>query len=411
MSSRWKIAFFAPLVALGAIVSACSSDPAPPAADVCLSETKIDRFKELVIVDEAVVADPRGRNATNGPWSFRHTIEQVAPAQADLSAFTLGWLGEWINVKEMNGFPADRPNEGRADSMNERVVCPWLKRTPGNECDATCGTCKTRKIDLSLAPFRLIAIANRMDERTGNPIVPRGEGRLMFALTDGAGDDPASHTMPMTIIFEYFLSEERSLKEWATVWHSLGKHAAFDEPYKAELETVTRAFTDRGARKDAPNQSALYHVRTNENALNWIWQLREFGLTPTGELRQQLVRNTPAESLNGTPALVRWVQANSEAIRSGRYEMPPALLGPVADQLLYTWRLPGVDEPTRSAFASGTCNGCHSSEKARIDLVFHVSPFRQGAEKLSPFLNDPTGRPDELGKRSELMARALCGLD
>lgn len=398
-------------VALVTATQACSSEPATSASASCVSEIKVDRFKELIVVDENVIGDARARNDISGPWSFRNAITNAAPAGADMSAFTTGWLNEWVNVKEINGFPSDRPNESRAEAVNERILCPWLKRSPGTDCNADCTVCKSSKLDMSVAPFRLIAIANRMDERTTNPAVARGEGRLVFALTDGPGDDPASHSMPMTVIFEYLLSEDRSVKEWAETWHKLGTYPAFDEDYKSALESVTKMFTERGARKNGVNGSALFHVRTNENALNWIWQLREFGLTPDGQLKQELVRNTPAEALNGSPTLVRWVQANSDAIKSGRFDLPPTLLGPVADQLLYTWRLPGVDEATRSAFASATCNGCHSSEKPRTDLVFHVSPFRRGVEKLSPFLNDPNGRPDELTKRGELLARDLCGVE
>jgi hypothetical protein len=363
------------------------------------------------VVDEGVIGDARARNGSTGPWSFRNAITNAAPAGADLSTFTTAWLNEWVNVKEINGFPSDRPNESRAKAVNDRIICPWLKRSAGTECNTDCTVCKDTKLDMSLAPFRLIAIANRMDERTTNPAVARGEGRLVFALTDGSADDGASHTMPMTVIFEYLLSEDRSIKEWAEAWHKLGTFPAFDEDYKSALEGVTKGFTERGVRKNGINGSALFHIRTNENALNWIWQLREFGLSSDGQLKQELVRNTPAEALNGSPALVRWVQANSVAVKSGRFDLPPALLGPVADQLLYTWRLPGVDEATRSAFATATCNGCHSSEKPRTDLVFHISPFRQGNEKLSPFLNDPNGRPDELTKRADLLARDLCGVE
>ena len=68
----------------------------------------------------------------------------------------------------------------------------------------------------------------------------------------------------------------------------------------------------------------------------------------------------------------------------------------------------GVDEPTRRAFELGTCNGCHGTAKPNVDTAFHVSPFRQGVSKLSPFVYDPQGGPDELKVRSKSLMRAAC---
>ena len=397
---------FAAVLASSLIGLGCSSpsDAAPTACDAIV----VDQFKELLIVDEGVLSDARAKNASDGPWSFRNAIENMAPQGMDPSPFVLEWLSEWDNVREMNGFPADRPNELRGSALQERILCPWLKLAPENACDATCAVCAGRKLDLSRAPFRLIAIANRVDERDSNPGSPQGEGRLVFALTNGVGDDAATLAMPMTVIFEYHLPESRTVTEWATAWHELGKHASFDEPFKADLEKLTTAFVGRGARPNGSNGSALNQIRTNESALNWIWQLREFGLTTDGRLRQRTVRNTPGEALNGSPRLSAWVTESSAAVRSGKFQIPAEFQAPSSDQLLFRWQLPGVDETTRVAFSSATCNGCHSMENPRLDTAFHISPFRSGIDKVSPFLHDPTGAPDELGKRAKGMKSLLC---
>lgn len=386
---------------------ACSSTAVAPVS--ACDSVVVDRFKELVIVDEDVLADPRAKNATAGVWSFRHAIENLVPAGMDPSPFVMEWLSEWNNVREINGFPADRPNELRGATLKERIVCPWLKVTPENGCDATCTVCSGgQKLDLSRAPFRLIAIANRIDERGSNPAAPQGEGRLLFALTNGIGDDDATPAMPMTFIFEYLLPETRTLTEWANAWHDLGKHSSFDESFRVDLEKVTNGFVKRGSRPNGINGSSLNQIRTNESALNWIWQLREFGLTSDGRLLQRTVRNTPGEALNGGPVLAKWVNDNAVDIRKGKFQMPTNLQAPASDQLLFRWRLPGVDEPTRVAFSAATCNGCHSIEKPRVDTAFHVSPFRRGVDKLSPFMHDTHGGQDELGHRADGLKALIC---
>jgi hypothetical protein len=81
---------------------------------------------------------------------------------------------------------------------------------------------------------------------------------------------------------------------------------------------------------------------------------------------------------------------------------------PSVDQLLYQWMLPDIDPALSRSFASQTCNGCHSAINPSIDTVFHVSPFRQGADKLSPFVYQPNGGADDLSARAVLMKNAIC---
>ncbi|MFO0640030.1 MAG: hypothetical protein U0183_12510 [Polyangiaceae bacterium] len=387
-------------------LAACGSDPAAE-PDVCASEP-VDRFKELMVIDEAVTSDVRAKNGAAGSWSFRFLVENMAPPGMDTSTFVLEWLTEWDAVKQINGFPADRPNELRGSTLVDRIICPWLKQTQSNGCDAKCGVCAERKLDMARAPFRLIAISNRLDERETNPGAPQGEGRLLFGLTDGPADDPASPPLPMTLIFEYLLHEGKSLQEWASMWHALGRNANFDEAFRAQLQQVTDSFTKRGARPGGVNGSALNQLRSNESALNWIWQLREFAIMPDGRLKQRSVRNTPGEALNGSPQLATWVRENAELVRTGKYQIPVGFQAPTADALLFRWRLPGVDEPTRVAFSTATCSGCHTIDKPRIDTAFHISPFRTGTDKLSRFVYDPAGGPDELSRRADGLRKIVC---
>lgn len=403
------ISFIALLGAAAGVASqGCSSSTAPAS---CETE-QVNALKELVIVDEDVLADPRAKNENAGVWSFRHAVEQMAPASIDPSDFVRVWLESWATEKQVNSFPLDRPGESRADSMNSKILCPWYRATPANQCDATCSTCQAKKLDLAKAPFRLIAIMNRMDLREQVAAHVNGESRLVFALTKGAADDPASETVAMTIIFEYALPTTRSTREWAEAWHGVGKIAGNGEEYRAALEGVTSSFTTRGSRPEGINGSAIGQIRTNESYLNWIWQQREFGLGGDRMLRIQPTRNTPGEALNTTPQLAQWLTENREAVLKNRYEIPTSMRSGSSDALQYRWSVPGVDEATRLAFAQGTCNGCHTTEQTSIDTAFHVSPFRKGTLKLSPFLYDPThqngGGHDDVTARSASLRRALC---
>jgi hypothetical protein len=88
--------------------------------------------------------------------------------------------------------------------------------------------------------------------------------------------------------------------------------------------------------------------------------------------------------------------------------VPSALLGG-SSKPLQRWLVPGVAEELRFAFASETCGGCHQNEQSPVDVNFHISPFRQGESKISPFLNDPANPGgDELARRAEYLSASLC---
>jgi hypothetical protein len=266
-------------------------------------------------------------------------------------------------------------------------------------------------LDLAKAPFRLIAIVNRMDLRTALGTSPVGEGRLVYGMTAGPADDPTNAAMTGTLIFEYNLPTTMTLKQWAQIWHGLAAHATYDDSYKSALQTVTELFVKRGAAPDRQNGSALGQVRTNESVMFWIWQLRQFQIADDGQMHLHTTRNTPAASFNGSSALLQYIQANSAAIMADQYQIPDTMLGGSADEFAYRWSFAGLDEVTRAAYAKGTCNGCHSEgENPSLDKAFHVSPLQSGVAKFSPFMNnasDPTH--DELARRASLAQTALCG--
>jgi hypothetical protein len=153
---------------------------------------------------------------------------------------------------------------------------------------------------------------------------------------------------------------------------------------------VTRRFTDRGAAPRKPNGSALNQIRTNELALSFPWELREFVISPTdGHLRQDTVALTPdILALNGTPALAALINTNETALINETFTLAPnqfaasALAGPfqltdfpnsesrtfTATELLapffdVPWSAAGIrSNEARQAFALNTCGGCHRTE-------------------------------------------------
>lgn len=407
MTMRSWLALVGLAVAAGCSSSGPEADPA--AAECAAGDVRVERFKELMVVDESVVTDARALNANSGAWSFRHAVEQMAPVGVDPGRFVLDWLNQW-KLESLNGYRLDRVGEERTSTIDSRLVCPWLKLTPSNECDANCFSCKEQKLDLAKAPFRLLAISNRLD-LTGRPGIesPFGEGRLVFGVTTGPADEggPAA---AMTVIFEYTLPTTETLRtaaDWARAWHKLGTHAAFDEDYKRSLEALTNEFTKRGAIPSRSNGSAISQVRSNESLFNWIWQLREFKLETS--LRLAPLLNTPAEALNGTDQLKDYITNNKTTIARDEHVLPTWMRPGSVDLMLFRWQVPGIDEPTRRAFSAATCNGCHAQENPAVDTAFHVSPFRKGTEKLSPFVNNPLDPAnDDLAKRAAFLTKTMC---
>lgn len=357
-------------------------DAGPPDSRPEQCAPVIDRFRELILVDPSVVDDPL-RTAPGGAWSFKHLMEEMKPETTSASQFVLDWL-EGFKASEVNGFPVS------VRAGVDALLAEWPKALDGS-------------LDLDRAPFRLTAIANRLDLRDDTR--PAGEGRLVFAaLQNGV---PAA----FTVVFEYLLPthDGRDAAFWAETWHSLGASRT-GEAFNQALETVTRSFTDRGAWPERINGSALGQVRTNEILFGTSWELREFQLDTTGALRIAPTDNCPDPSFNGGEALAAFVRDHAGEVSAGTYRVPHEMLGGACRQgPEHAWRLPGVDERLRQAFARETCNGCHGAEATPIDGFYHVTPFGAGTARLSRFLHDP-GNPDgdELGRRAEKLRALLC---
>ena len=339
--------------------------------------------RELMITTPSVVDDPvrttfdNPGDPNNGAWTFGRLMRDMAPSEAEAEAFVRSMFETWRTDQTVNGFtiPA-RP------AIDPQLLDAW-PRLPNGE------------LDLDRSPLTLQAIVNRIDTRSlsqGNA----GEGRFVFAVNQPFDTFPQE----FTVILEYDLpaETEADVLEWAALWHGLGSLPFPSEEYNAALQAVTDRFSRRGAAPDRVNGSAISQVRSNEIALSFRWELREFGLSPTtGFLEPATVKLTPDNSFNFTSILSDFVNENEGSILIERHDVPnefqgvPFLAGSSFNDLV-PWFGDGsiVNNDARHKFSINTCNGCHGPE-AGVSFL-QISPrFFQGEPAfLSGFLTGTT---------------------
>lgn len=361
--------------------------------------------KELFVTDVSVVDDCLRTTwgpcisgalppppATQGAWTFGTRMASLAGTTdpATLSTFTLNWLHSWSTDQTVNGdlVPA-RTN------IQSVVIAPWLAASGG------------KILDMTKAPFRLLAIVARLDLRENAGYSggsSAGEGRFVYDLLD-AGGNPTQ----FLVIFEYGLdaADCAAVLKWANDWHALGGHT-FGPDYNAALQGVTDRFATIGASPGKPNGSAINQVRTDEVQLvlpNTLWELREFklinpatGLVTPVPLTESTVAQTPARSLQHTAAISTYVNANAPAILANNYVVPliwsgsPFRGGAAPNNLDLNWDGPPpictsiTDPNARAAFSVNTCNGCHGRPETGTTFK-QVEPRNVGsASVLSGFL-------------------------
>ncbi|MHC4392515.1 MAG: hypothetical protein ACYS22_14540 [Planctomycetota bacterium] len=302
--------------------------------------------------------------ATAAPaWSFGRIMQSLAGGN-DVSDFCMNWLTSWEQPQLINGF-----NVAARPQIRNRIIDPWLQKS-GN----------TGRLDMRHAPFRLLAIVNRIDLRantlygSGNA----GEGRFVFGALDANGNQLA-----FTVIFEFKLPARDfgEVKDWARRWHALGS-IPFGPDYNAALQAITDDFS-------GPNHVRLGQLRTNEVALAGPWELREFIIGRSGQLQPTTVKNNPDASFNQSTEMADMINQNAAAIIAGRFAVPANLNGG-ASPVNMTWNAPNISNlDARHAFAVNTCNGCHGSESGTG--FTHVKTRNLGSEaRLSGFLTGTT---------------------
>jgi hypothetical protein len=334
--------------------------------DTPLPDASPKADKELVVTDDAVLVQ-LSSNRDGGPLSFRHAMETL---HVDVAP----WLDAWSARLTAEGRPA------RAASFDARVRCAWLRLEPANLCDATCSRCAAHDLVLDVAPFRAIAVVNRTDLSVmPDRAADGGEGRIVFALTDGPGDDPSAAALPMTVIFEY--AQRGTAKEWASRWHALATTSDVDFP--TALAAVTASF-----------ETDLAQLRTAD-ALDGEMLLHQFELA-NGTLATAPVRNSPDWSRVHEDDLRAWAGSHSKALADGTSLLPRAWWADASSSadVAPSW-LATIDE--HDAVVHGTCAGCHALANG-----FQIDPRAHGKAKLSTFLEG-----GELARRTAWNAALL----
>jgi len=311
-------------------------------------------------------------------------------------------LSTWLTDQTVGGFTvAARP------AMQDTILGPFPRTASG-------------ALDLAHAPFRLLAIANRIDLQNVTA-GSAGEGRFAFGILDQFGNP-----LQMTMIVEYNIpaSSAQDVNDLANAWHGLSSLPFPSEQYNAALQAITDKFTARNAAPGRVNGSALGQLRTNDFFALGEWEFREFHLSASsGFLKPVGVALTPDASLNGTTTLADYLNANAADILNVTHVVPETFEGQpfqggsmITD--FFTWNAPGVDPEVRAKFAQNTCNGCHTSSLETNTFVFQLTPRLAGQETtLSPFLTgtqvfDPFANVlrnfNELARRGRVLHDIVC---
>jgi len=408
----------------------------------------VDAGRSLFVTDVGVVEDPTrtahpctGAGAGLGKWSFGHLMTGMAGTD-DPATFTEAFFNLFNSDQTTaNGLVAPARAAG--------VLASWPRLPSG-------------KLDLARAPFKLLAIVNRID-LNGNFSYGRvggAEARFIFQAMNVASPTcaPLAGDESFLIIFEYGVPRKTctSMRDWAQKWKALAGFVVGTPAYNAKLEALTEEFVAAGASPGKPRGSAINQVRTNQaDGFVERWVLREFHLGDAG-FAAAGVRQTPDVSFNGArfggraADLATWINARQADVLANRHTVTDFLdpatptlpfLGAIAQNqpvhklmpspaeeplfLCSLWRATGIaTSQLRHAFSLQTCDGCHGRE---TDSTFvHVGNASFGVQMgheapLSGFLTGTTVTdPDdhtlhhafnELQRRAEVLqdfAEADC---
>ncbi|MDQ1637601.1 MAG: hypothetical protein QOF62_940 [Pyrinomonadaceae bacterium] len=371
----------------------------------------VDIDRSLMIRAPTVVQDPTRTRTTctgagsssMGKWSFGYVMQEMANTPMtgiSASDFTMNWLQTWLSPQNINGWTVAQRNQ-----IQNQVITPWLTASGGTT------------LDLSKAPFRLLAIVNRVDLRQ-NLVYgggSAGEARFVFGVMDAN-----CQALQFVVIFEYGIKKKGcvDLRNWAKQWKDLDLNPLGSPAYNTALEAITEQFVKANSDPAKPNGSALNQLRTNEIALSSPWELREFQVS--GFLKPVTVKQMPDVSLNHTPTLVNYVNTFTPAILAGTYVVPldfPAgthFLGGAAPTNFGDFWNNGAsptiaNRQARHLFSLGTCEACHSGETqtsfthvkpAGFGAAVTLSGFLTGISVVDPADGSPTRLFNDLQRRA-----------
>ena len=312
--------------------------------------------RELLIRDVSVVDDPV-RTGAGGVWSFGELMSALAPSEAAAPAFTEAFFRTFQVPQQVNGFTV-----APLPKLEEVVLTPW----PRTQDSA---------LDLSRAPWKLLAITNRTD--LADPQRGRGgEVHFAYGLVDSAGQP-----LDFTLNFEYELPahNEAEARAWTDRFRALHALPFPSEGYNQALAEIT----ERVTRRDA---AAFIDIQTDEYALgdDPNNRFRVYRLTSDAKTLEPVpLRATPDVSFNLTETLAGFINANQQAILDGSLVFPALLDGAPfqageVSTLVDMWEAPGIDPEARFAFSLPTCNGCHRNETHTS--YHHIAPRAAGTK-------------------------------
>jgi hypothetical protein len=360
----------------------------------CGPPVTVKKDHSLMITDKAVVEDkertfnPCSQEGNpNGAWAFPKLItEMTGSSGVTPEDFLLNWLKSWTVDQTVN-----------ADLI--------AKRTAINTLINNWQTVSGGTFNIKFAPFKLIAIVNRIDLRgsVGYGITNPGEGRLVFTAIQCSGKELSifgSAGKPFQVIFEYGLPHKKceALLAFANEWAALSGMVLGSSTYNTALEKITNQFTLKNTSPSKPNGSSLNQIRTNEIVLAGPWELREFNIdSATHHLKNVTVKQEPQVRFNKqhpsqVPAdvatMVKFINTHTPAVEANTYKVEEIEGGKnflagkahTLNPVTYHWNGATVAGPefitsdsARFVFSLNTCSGCHGGE-ANTGNFMHVGP-------------------------------------
>jgi hypothetical protein len=347
-----------------------------------------------VVEDPTRTYDPCSNAGTKmGPWTFGFLMAQLANTPStgvSPSRFVMNWLLTYTKKQSVNKDSLDiRPKMAA-------FIHNWLVASSGLT-DST--------LDLSIAPFRLMAIVNRLDLRANTGYLGNGgnagEGRFVFCALDNSCG-PAL----FTVIFEYGINKTTcpSIKAYAQEWYDLKDLTIGSSAYNTALQHITDQFSMANTNPSKPNGSSLDQLRTNEIALGSSWELREFNIDPTlHTLFDTTVKQTPQAKFDHQPIIDTFLRQKASLIKTNTHIIPLVyhfngtdtnFLAAMAPEPPLFWvgnvavELP--NDTVREMFSLNTCNGCHNLETGASFLQISPAISFGSPASLSGFLTGTT---------------------
>jgi hypothetical protein len=403
----------------------------------CAAPPVVIKENSLMITAKAVVEDT-GRTFNpcnkagnpNGVWAFPRLVSEMANSGStgiSPSDFLKKWLESWLNDVTVN-----------ADVIAKRIQINSIINTWSNASGGS--------FDIKFAPFKLIAIVNRVDLRgnSGYGFSNPGEGRFVFCAVN-CNDNALSvlrNPAPFMVIFEYGIPKKScaQLKAFAKEWVDLSAMTLGTVTYNNALEKITNQFTMANTSPSKPNGSSINQIRTNELAIGAPWELREFNVdSATHLLKNVTVKQEPQVRFNKqqpaqVPAdvaiMANFVNTNTANVEANTYTIEaieagkPFLAGKAhtLNPSTYHWNGSTAAGPefitsdsARFILSLNTCSGCHGGE-ANTGNFMHVAPagitgtpallsgFLKGNPPLSSggfVVTDRANRPVPPGKARE----------